>query len=303
VTTPTSAARPWALRADLLAPALFVLLWSTGFIGAKLGLPYAEPFTFLLIRFVLATALLGGLALALGAPWPRRPAQYGHSAVVGLLLQGVYLSGVFWAIHRGMSAGLAALIVGLQPLLTAVLGQVMLGERVSPRQWLGLLLGLTGVGLVLGEPLLRAGGVVAPTPAIAAALIALLGGTFGTLYQRRFCRNLPLLSGTATQFLAAGALMLLVAPLTETMEVRWTPAFTFALAWLVLVMSCGAVVLLMVLIRRTTAARVASLFYLVPPATAVEAYLLFGERLGPLALLGMLAAVLGVALVVAAERP
>jgi drug/metabolite transporter (DMT)-like permease len=287
------------IQLDLLAPLLFVLLWSTGFVGAKLGLPYAEPFTFLVIRFALAGSLLAAITLALRAPWPRSRSAVGHSAVVGLLLQGAYLGGVFNAIHAGMSAGLAALIVGMQPLLTSILGQALLGERVVLRQWFGLGLGLVGVALVVGAPLVTgAAGMGQVTPfALAAVLLALLGGTLGTLYQRRFCRDVPLLGGTTIQSLAAGTIMLPAALLTETMQIQWTPSFLFAMAWLILVLSLGATLLLMALIRRTSAARVASLFYLVPPATAIQAYFLFGERLDALALLGMTIAVAGVALV------
>jgi drug/metabolite transporter (DMT)-like permease len=287
------------INTDLLAPIVFVLLWSTGFIGAKLGLPYAGPLTFLLLRFVVVAVLMVGLVTLLRMPWPSTWAQVGHSAVVGILLQGLYLGGVFSALHLGMTAGIASLIVGLQPLLTSLLGQALLRESVAPRQWLGLLLGLGGVGLVLGEPLLRGAGAqaTAPPAAIATALLGLVGGTLGTLYQRRFGRTTPLLSGTSIQFVAAAGLMAVAALGFETLRVQWTPQFMFALAWLVLVLSFGATLLLMLLIRRTTAARVSSLFYLVPPATAIEAYVIFDERLGLLALAGLGAAAVGVALV------
>jgi len=278
-------------------------MWSTGFIGAKLGLPYAEPFTFLLLRFVLAAALLIGLVVLLRGAWPAR-GMIKHCVVVGVLLQSVYLGGVFGAIDQGMPAGLAALIVGLQPLVTAVLAQLLLREGVSVRQWIGLVCGLAGVALVVGAPLLEPGANrAAPTPlALGLVVTALLGGTLGTLYQRRWNRDLPLLSSTAIQFIAASGVMLGGALVWETMQVQWTAAFVFALGWLVLVLSLGAILLLMVLLQRTTAARVASLFYLVPPATALEAFVIFGERLTPLALVGMLIAVAGVALVLLRAR-
>lgn len=295
--SPLSAVPARTSPLSALAPWLFVLLWSTGFIGAKLGLPYAEPFTFLALRFALAATLLGALALALRTPWPTNPTAFAHCAAVGLLLHGCYLGGVFSAIHLGMSAGLSALIVGLQPLLTAILGQRLLHEPVAPRQWFGLLLGLAGVGLVLGAPLLRGGPLAVSLPAFGAVTIALVGGTLGTLYQRQYGRELPLLSGTAVQFVAAGVLMLVAALGLETRQIQWTPSFLVALAWLVLVLSLGAILLLMLLIRRSSAARVASLFYLVPPATALEAYFFFGERLAPLALVGLVVAATGVALV------
>jgi len=288
---------------DAAAPIVFVLMWSTGFIGAKFGLPYAEPFTFLLLRFLLAAALLLGLVLLRRAAWPSR-GMIKHCVVVGVLLQSVYLGGVFGAIDHGMPAGVAALIVGLQPLVTAVLGQVLLREGVSVRQWIGLVCGLAGVALVVGTPLIGPGANrIVPTPlALGLASMALFGGTLGTLYQRRWGRDLPLLSGTAIQFVAASAVMLGGALALETMQVQWTARFVFALGWLVLVLSLGAVLLLMVLLQRTTATRVASLFYLVPLATALEAFVIFGERLTPLALVGMLVAVIGVALVLLRAR-
>jgi drug/metabolite transporter (DMT)-like permease len=288
------------LRAALVAgaPWLFVLLWSTGFIGARFGLPFIEPFTFLGIRFAIAAALLALIALALRAPWPRRD-QLPRIAVAGLLLHAGYLGGVFFAVDRGMTAGLSALIVSLQPVLTALFAGSALGERVTGRQWAGLALGLVGVALVVGEQLLAPGAVPVVTGAtLTACLIALGCTTAGTLYQKRHGGGMPLLADTAVQYVAAGAVMLPLALLFETRTIVWAPPLIFAMAWLVLVLSLGAILLLMLLLRLNSAARVASLFYLVPPATAVQAYLLFGERLGPLALLGLLVASAGVALVV-----
>ncbi|MFV9503396.1 MAG: DMT family transporter [Oscillochloridaceae bacterium umkhey_bin13] len=287
-----------------LAPWLFVLLWSTGFIGARLGLPYIEPFTFLGIRFVIAATLLAALALLLRSPWPQNWAALGQIAITGLLLHAGYLGGVFFAIDRGMPAGLSALIVSLQPILTALIAQSLLGERVSQRQWLGLILGLVGVTMVVAEKLL------APTsdlPAVTGAsfvavLLALLATTAGTIYQKRAGGSMPLLSGTALQYVAAGMVMLPLALIFETRTISWVPELIFAMTWLVLVLSLGAILLLMLLLRLNSTARVASLFYLVPPATAVQAWLIFGEQFGPLALLGLLVASLGVALVVVPPR-
>jgi drug/metabolite transporter (DMT)-like permease len=282
------------------APWLFVLLWSTGFVGARFGLPYIEPFTFLSLRFVVVASLLGGLALARGAPWPRGWTALRHIAVAGLLLHTGYLGGVFFAIDRGMPAGLSALIVSLQPILTALLVQRTMGEHVSGRQWFGLLLGLLGVILVVSEKLLAPG--AGPPPVSAASLaavgVALVSTTLGTIYQKRYGARMPLLSGTALQYVAAGLAMVPLALLFETREIVWAPQLIFALLWLVGVLSIGAILLLMLLLRLNSTARVASLFYLVPPATAVEAYLIFGERLGPLALLGLVVASIGVWLVV-----
>jgi drug/metabolite transporter (DMT)-like permease len=274
-------------------PALFVLLWSTGFIGARLGLPHAEPLTFLSLRYLLAAGLLVLVSLASGAPWPRRPTEVAHFAVAGLLVHGVYLGGVFLGISMGVEAGVSALIVGLQPLLTAALAGVLLRERVIPRQWLGLVLGLCGVALVLAGKVGQAPGSVLGSIACVAALI---GITIGTLYQKRFCAGMDLRTGSVVQFAAAG---LATAPLAfwfEDMRVQWDAEFVFALLWLVLVLSLGAVSLLYVLIRRGAASQVASLFFLVPPCTALIAWPLFGETLGPSALAGMALTALGVAL-------
>jgi drug/metabolite transporter (DMT)-like permease len=277
----------------LLMPALFVVLWSTGFIGAKLGLPYVEPFTFLGVRMLLATGLLLLLALATAAPWPRRPLEVAHISVAGLLVHGVYLGGVFYAIALGMSAGVVAIIVAVQPLLTAALSGWLLGERVSPRQWLGFVLGLLGVALVVQERIGGNGGSLA----VLAALTALLGITFGTLYQKRYCPNIDIRTAGTIQYAGTGLLLLLGAWLFETMRIEWTGEFVFALLWLTLVLSVGAIGLLFALIRRGAMAKVASLFYLAPPFAAVFAYLVFGETLGAQALLGLAVVMTAVALV------
>lgn len=280
-------------------PALFVLLWSTGFIGARLGMPHAEPMTFLALRFALTAAILVAAALLWRASWPHRPRDWGHLAVAGLLMHGVYLGGVFVAIRLGLEAGLSALIVSLQPLLVAAFAGAVLGERVGARAWSGLVLGLAGVALIV---LRKLGGDTASLFAVAACLVALAGITVGTLYQKRFCTGHDLRTGNAIQFAAAGLFCLAAALPFETMRVAWTGELVFALAWLVLVLSVGAISLLYLLLRRGAAARVASLFFLVPPATALIAWPLFDERLGPVELAGMAVAVAGVALVNAAPR-
>ncbi len=276
------------------APVLFVLLWSTGFIGAKLGLPHAEPFTFLLWRFVIVTALMAAVSVATRAPWPDTWAQAGRIAVTGLLVQGTYLGGIFASIHAGLPAAVAALIGGLQPLLTAIAAGPFLGERVTGRQWAGLVLGLGGVTLVLGDRITLEGTGLA---GIAFAFVALFGITAGTLYQKRHGEGMDLRTGSVIQFAACIVPAAVLAVWLETMEVAWTGEFVFALAWLVLALSLGAISLLMLLIRRGAAAKVASLFYLVPPVTAVLAYFIFGETLSVVALGGMAVAVVGVALV------
>lgn len=277
-----------------LMPAVFVLLWSTGFIGAKYGLPYAEPMTFLLVRLGLVAVVLGIVALVTGAPWPKTWAEAGRIAFAGLLVHGVYLTGVFCAIAWGMPAGVTALIVGLQPLLTAALSGPLLGERVSGRQWGGLLLGLVGVTLVVSEKIRFDS---ANSAGMALAIAALLGITFGTLYQKRHGTAMDLRSGAAIQYAATAAVLAVLAPMFETMHIQWTGEFVFALLWLSFVLSVGAIFLLFALIRRGAAARVASLFYLVPPVTALVAWAMFDERLGALALFGMGLTVAAVALV------
>ncbi len=288
--TPAPATTPWLTA----MPALFVVLWSTGFIGAKLGLPYAEPFTFLTLRFLLVIAALTAVAVVTAAPWPATRTEVAHGAVVGILVHGVYLGGVFAAITRGVPPAVAALIVGLQPLLTAAAAGPFLGERVAGRQWLGLAIGLAGVGLVVWEKLsFRPEHLVGAAFAVA----ALVGITIGTLYQKRHVSGMDLRTGAVVQFGAAALVMLPTALAFESMEIVWTGAFVFALGWLVVVLSLGAIPLLYVMIRRGAAAKVASLFYLVPPVTAVFAFLLFGEHLGVPALAGMALTAVGVALV------
>lgn len=282
----------------VFAPAGFVVLWSSGFIGGKLGLPYAEPLTFLLIRFAAVLTLLVPIAFALKAVWPRSLREYAHIAVAGLLLHAGYLGGVFSALHHGMAAGVVSLIVGLQPVLTAVLAAVWLKERVTARQWAGLALGLVGVALVVSGKLSLKGDAVS----LGLALFALCAITLGTLYQKRYCPHLKLLSGAVIQYGACLVLYLVIAPLLETMHVQWTGQFLFALGWLVVALSIASIMILYVLIRRGAATQVTSLFYLVPPTTALMAWALFGETFTGWALIGMVACAIGVALVVRTPR-
>jgi len=274
-----------------LAPLLFVVLWSTGFIGAKLGLPDCEPLTLLSLRYAAVLVLMGAVALATRAPWPADRMQWLHIGVSGLLIHAVYLGGVFTAIRLGLPAGVTALVVGLQPVLTALGAGLFLRERVRATQWAGLALGLVGVVLVVANKV--AGGPSAAS-LLVPAVIALVGITAGTLYQKRFCASFDLRTGSVIQFLPCLVVTALVASRTETMAVHWTPAFVFALGWLVLVLSVGAVSLLNVLIRSGSAVNVASLFYLTPPTTALIAWAMFGETLTGLALAGMALAVAGV---------
>jgi len=278
-----------------LAPVAFVLLWSTGFVGAKYGLPYAEPFTFLALRLAIAAALLGVAAALTSARLTR--AQLGRAAVTGLLLHATYLGGVFWAISRGTPAGVSSVVVSLQPVLVAALAVRLLGERLVARQWVGLAVGVAGVGLVVA-PGLTGSTRDSPVEGVAACLLALVGGTLGTLWHKRHGDGIPLLWGTAVQYATAAAVLTVLSAATETQRIEWTGDFLAALAYLVVALSIGAVLLLLVLLRRGSASGVSSLYYLVPPATAVEAYLLFGEQLAALSLVGIVVTCVGVALVV-----
>ena len=275
-------------------PLLFVFLWSTGFIGAKYGLPYAEPLSFLFVRYLAVISLMTVIALLTRAPWPKAPMQWVHIGVSGLLVHAVYLGGVFIAIKQGLPAGITALVVGMQPLLTALGAGWLLGERVVGRQWLGLALGFVGVALVVSG---KFGDTAALGPMLVPALCALLGITVGTLYQKRYCARFDLRTGSVIQFVPTALATLPVILLFDGFHVDWTGDFIFALAWLVLVLSIGAIGLLNLLIRSGSAVNVASLFYLTPLSTALIAFLMFDEKLGWLAVLGMGLAVSGVYLV------
>ncbi|MGO1657789.1 MAG: DMT family transporter [Marinobacter sp.] len=285
---------------SFFVPALFVWLWSTGFIGAKYGLPYAEPLTLLLIRMLLTLGLLGGLAWLLKTRLPGWPAA-GHLAVTGLLVHGCYLGGVYYAIQDGMPSGIVSLVVGLQPLVTAGVAVLILKETVSWRQWLGL--GLVGVTLVLLEKFGSVGsGEGFPLWTLVWALFALAGISIGTVYQKRHGTGADLVAGTIIQYGAAAVFFTIGALLFETREVEWSVQLQLSMAWLVLGVSVGAILLLMWLIRRGAASQVASLFYLVPPVTALQAFWLFDERLDVLAITGGIVSITGVALVVSQRR-
>ncbi|MGB3539195.1 MAG: DMT family transporter [Mesorhizobium sp.] len=275
-------------------PATFVVLWATGFIGARYAMPWVEPFTFLSMRFGIAVALLAAIAVVLR----KKRATYRqamHAVVAGMLIHGVYLGGVFWAIHRGMPAGLSALIAGLQPLITAVMAGKLLDEKILPRHWIGLAIGFAGVIVVLWPKLGELGSGIT-TETLAASIVSVLGITFGTIWQKRFASNANLVSTTVWQYVGGGALMVLAAFLFETRTVVFNGELVFALAWLVLVLSIGAIFLLMVMIRDGEMSKVASVFYLVPAVTAVMAWALFGEHLNLVQIVGMAITTFGVAL-------
>ncbi|GJJ04004.1 peptide ABC transporter ATP-binding protein [Duganella rhizosphaerae] len=282
-------------------PLFFVLLWSSGFIVAKFGLPYAPPLTFLVMRFVGVLLFLAPAVLLLKAPWPQ--GKVWQIALAGLLVQAGYLIGVWCAIKLGMPAGLSALIVGMQPILTAFAAP-LIGEKVRPLQWLGLVFGLAGVGLVVAAKIKLVGLSV---DAILFCVLALLSITAGTLYQKRYCPQFDLRTGTVIQFAASLVLVLPLAVIFEGLTpdfaaVQWTPRFVGALLWSVMGLSIGAIFLLFALIRRSDATQVTSLMYLTPPTTAVMAWLMFGEAFNALGIAGMALAVTGVIFVVKKTR-
>lgn len=279
-------------EATRLVPALFVALWATGFIGARYAMPWAEPFSFLAVRFALTIALLLLIAIPLRASMLSGRAAF-DQMVAGVLMHGVYLGGVFWAIDNGMPAGLSALVIGLQPLITAVAVGKLLGEKVLPRHWAGLFVGFVGVALVLWPKLATAGGGVTPANTIA-CVIAVLGMTAGTIWQKRFGGQTDIVTGTAWQYVGGAIPMVALAFVLETGSYTLNGELVFAMLWLVLVLSLGAIFLLMFLIRHGAVSRVASLFYLVPAVTALLAWVLFGETLSLIQLIGMAIAAAGV---------
>jgi len=280
-------------RLDLLAAPLFVVLWSTGFIGAKYGLPHVEPVTFLALRFVfVAVALVFWVVLARTA-WLTL-AQARDAAIIGILLQAVHLGGIYKAIDLGVEAGVAALIVGLQPVLTAFIARQFLGERLAPVQWAGMSLGALGVGLVVMRKL-DAG--IGDWRGVALCLVALAGISIASILQKTRAADHPMRTSTLVQFLAALAVLAPLSFAFETREVTWSGELILAMAWLVLAMSLGALSLLLFLIRRGAASNVASLFFLVPPTTALMAWGIFGEVLGPVEIAGVGVAAIGVLMV------
>lgn len=296
--TPNAVAAPRSASFLSPIPMFFVLLWSSGFIVAKFGLPYAPPLTFIVLRFIGVLAVLVPVVLVLRAAWPQKN-QIGHIAFAGLLVQAGYLIGVWCAIKQGMPAGLSALIVGMQPILTAFAAP-LIGEKVRPRQWLGLIFGIGGVALVVAAKIQLVGLSVT---AILLCVLALVSITCGTLYQKHYCPQFDLRTGTVIQFAASALLVLPLAMFFEGLgadlaAVQWTPRFIAALLWSIFGVSICAIFLLFALIRRNDATQVTSLLYLTPPTTAIMAWLMFGEAFNALGIAGMVLAVTGVVFVV-----
>lgn len=280
------------------APIVFVLLWSTGFVGAKYILPFAEPFVFLTIRYAVATFLLVVIAKAIGESLTLTRDQFWQSVSVGIFLQVIYIGGVFYAVFLGVPAGITSAIVSLQPIVVSVLAVRFLGERIRWAQSVGLVLGLVGVSLLLLPKVFS--GEFTPSFSglgILACFLALSGTTAGYLLQKKSGTEIAFLPGTAVQFAAATVMFALAATFTEEWKVEFTTEFFLALAWIVIALSIGSIFLLFYLLKHDSASSVSSLYYLVPPLTAIEAFALFGERIAPIGLFGMALAAIGTVLV------
>ena len=281
-----------------LTPFVFVLIWSTGWVAAGYSAPHADALTFLTLRFTCAAILLAAISMAVGAEWPRGVRGWTHALVAGALLHGLYLAGVWWAVRHGLPAGISGLLAALQPILTAAFSPFLVRERISPLRWLGIAVGFAGIALVLAPKLAgiapgTLGLVLVPILANLAGMIAV---TFGSFYQKRFQQIGDLRSMTAVQYVGAILVTLPLAFALEPMVITWNLTMVLVLLWSVIGLSLGGIGLYLLLIRRGEVSRTATLFYLVPPAVAIEAYLLFGEKLAVIQIAGMALTVLGVVL-------
>lgn len=289
-----------SLRLLRAAPLTFVFLWSTGWISARAAAPYADPLTFLAVRFTLAAIALAVIAVLWRAPWPSSAKEMGHAAVAGILMHAIYLGGVWYAVGHGVPAGISGVIAASQPILTAMLAPALIGERISWRQWAGITIGFLGILLVLQPKLasLQPSELQPILFALAINGIGMISVTLGTFYQKRFIPAADLRTSTCVQYLAAAAVTLPVAYLTETMRLEWNLQTAATMAWSVLALSICSIALFYVLIRNGAVSRAATLIYLVPPTVALIAWALFGETLVPLQLAGMAITAAGVALAV-----
>ena len=280
------------------APVLFVFLWSTGFVGAKYIVPYAEPFTFLTIRYLLASLILFVIAYAFKQPLKLNKEQFRASFAVGMLLHVIYIGGVFYAVSLGVSAGISAVIVSIQPVLVSLLAVPLLGERLRWVQVVGLFLGVAGIALLL-LPKVFQGDYTATTSitGIAICVIALLGTSGGYLVQKKLGGEIPFLSGTGAQYAISAIAFAILSVATEDQIIQWVPQFFFGLTWIVFMLSIASIVLLYGMLRTGSASKVSSLYYLVPPVAAIQAYFLFDEVIGLVGIIGMAFAGLGVVLV------
>ena len=277
-------------------PAVFVLLWSTGWVVARYAAPHADPLTFLSVRYIAAFACIAIFALIVRAPWPKNRSALIHTLLSGALIHGFYLASVWHAIKEGVPAGVSGLIAALQPLMTAALSGWLIGEAITRRQWFGVAIGFIGVMMVL-EPKL-AGGIGEDTQALAVPIVlnvlGMLSVTLGSFYQKRYLGVGDLRTITAMQYVGALIVTLPFALLAEPMRFDLVPETFYALAWAVIPLSIGAVGLMLVMIRNGAVSRVASLIYLVPPAVAIQTYLFFDERMVPIQIAGLFATAAGV---------
>lgn len=283
-----------------LAPAIFVVLWSTGWIAARFAMPYAEPFTFLALRYVLAAVLLAAICSAMSVEWPKEPKAIAHAMVAGVFINAIYLIGVWWSIMNGLPVSISGVISALQPILTALLAPYLVNEKITRTQWMGVGLGFAGVAMVLSPALAQvpAGKLSEMLVPLAVNVFGMVGVTLGTFYQKKFVTSGDLRAVSALQCVGAAIVLLPLAMATETMRIEWNLQVVLTMAWVVFGMSIGAVGLLLLLIREGAVSRAAALIYLMPPMVALQAAVLFGERLSVTQLLGMAITASGVALVV-----
>jgi len=281
-------------RWHLMMPLIFVTLYGSGFVGAKLGLPYAAPLPFLAWRFVIAAGLLTLIALFLNAPWPQKAREVTHLAVAGLLTTATFSAGTFITIYLGVSPAISALIIALQPILVALGAGPILGEKITLRKYGGFLLGLIGVVLVVSHKVTFNHAHVV---GVLSSVIALFGLTAGNLYQKRFCSEMNIFTGGVVQVLIAGIAMFVLGFIFESMHVQWTGQFIFALTWMTVVVSIGALSILYLLIRHQEANQVASIFYLVPVSATILSFLLFKDTIDLIAIIGIIITAFGVVLV------
>lgn len=288
------------IRGTQLIPILFVWLWSTGFINARYAIPHIEPFYFLTLRFLFTILVLLILIWVLRKRWPNRIDTI-FQILIGGLLHGAYLGGVFFAIDHGVPAGITSIFVGLHPALTAFLGWVLLKQQLHITHISGLFLGFLGISLVIYSPGGTSGGTLAMI-GIASCIVALGGISYGGILQKQLAGKVPLVSGTLCQYIGGAMVVLPLSLMLETHQVNINFEMVAALVWSVFALSIGAVLLLMYMIREGEVSKVASYFYLVPPATVIQAYFLFNEQLGLTALFGCALAVIGVYLITAQRK-
>lgn len=286
-----------------LAPIFFVFLWSTGWVVAKFADRFADPLTFLALRYAVAAALFYMVCRSTGAAWPKTPAAFFHALVSGILLHGLYLGAVWWAIGQGVPAAISGIIAGLQPLMTGIAATRLVGERLSPSQRFGLLLGFVGIAIAVLPKVFAVDAAAIPAFAVVVNIIGMAFVSGGTIYQKRYLHEGDIRTVATLQYVGALIVTLPAAYLIEDMRIEWSLGLFATLGWAVLGISMGAVMLLLYLIRRGDVSKAASLIYLVPPLAAVEAAIAFGEQLTVWMMGGTALAVVGVYLTNRSARP